>query len=99
MTGLPAKVPGAPGTVYEATWGRKTMKSKTFIGRVYALDESAGGGLQVFACDHKHPDQPGAQKLRARRGAVSLPSASWTPTAGPVTFRRYEMPWPGPSPA
>jgi hypothetical protein len=30
MADLPAKVPGAPGTVYEATWGRKTMKSKTF---------------------------------------------------------------------
>ena len=61
MTGLPAKVPGPPGTVYEATWGRKTMKSKTFIGRVYAMDESGDGGLQVFACDHKHPDQASAQ--------------------------------------
>jgi hypothetical protein len=69
MTDLPAKVPGAPGTVYEATWGRKTMKSKTFIGRVHALVESGNGGLQVFACDHKHP-RPGQRPgLRAWRGA------------------------------
>ncbi len=61
MTGPPAKIPGAPGTAYEATWGRKTMKSKTFTGRVYAMDESGDGGLQVFACDHKHPDQASAQ--------------------------------------
>jgi hypothetical protein len=46
------------------------MKSKTFIGRVHALVESGNGGLQVFACDHKHP-RPGQRTgLRAWRGVV-----------------------------
>jgi hypothetical protein len=48
-------VPGPPGIRYEATWGRKTVKSKTFIGRVYERVE--GGGMQLWACDHKHLSQ------------------------------------------
>ncbi len=82
MTDLPAKVPGAPGTVYEATWGRKTMKSKTFIGRVYANDESGDDGLQVFTCDHKHPDQASAQDC-ALGGALVLAKRELDAYRGP----------------
>jgi hypothetical protein len=60
MTDLqPAIVPGVPGLEYEVTWGRKTMRSATFIGRVY--ERPGGGGMQLWACDHKHPDQASAQ--------------------------------------
>ncbi len=48
-------VSGPPGIRYEAARGRKTAKSKTFIGRVY--ERADGGGMQLWACDHKHPDQ------------------------------------------
>ncbi len=60
MTDLqPAIVPGVPGLEYEVTWGRKTIRSATFIGRVY--ERVDGGGIQLWACDHKHPDQASAQ--------------------------------------
>jgi hypothetical protein len=45
--------PAPPGIRYEATCGRKTVKSKTFIGRVY--ERVNDGGMQLWACDHKHP--------------------------------------------
>lgn len=45
-------IQGPPGIRYEATWGRKRSKAATFIGRVY--EQVDGGGMQLWACDHKH---------------------------------------------
>lgn len=53
-----SRIPGQPGITYEATWGRKTARSRTFIGRVY--EWVPGGGMQLSACDHQHPDQESA---------------------------------------
>jgi hypothetical protein len=61
-------IPGPPGIRYEATPGRKTPRSTTFIGRVY--ERVDGGGMQLWACDHKHPDQ-----VQARDCAVAEANA------------------------
>jgi len=61
-------IPGPPGIRYEATPGRKTARSTTFIGRVY--ERADGGGMQLWACDHKHPDQ-----VQARDCAVAEANA------------------------
>src|SRR5260370_40887697 len=61
-------IPGPPGIRYEATPGRKTASSTTFIGRVY--ERADGGGMQLWACDHKHPDQ-----VQARDCAVAEANA------------------------
>ncbi|MCW2904038.1 MAG: hypothetical protein JWO67_6303 [Streptosporangiaceae bacterium] len=70
-----SRVPGPPGLAYEATWGRKTARSRTFIGRVYEVVE--GGGMQLFACDHQHPDQASAHDCaRAEAEAVARRAAA-----------------------
>jgi hypothetical protein len=48
-------IPGPPGIVYEATWGRKRVNSATFISRVFEREE--GGGMELWHCDHKHPSR------------------------------------------
>jgi hypothetical protein len=56
----PITITGLPGIRYEACWGRKTLKAATFIGRVYEWVE--GGGMELWHCDHKHPDKTAAQE-------------------------------------
>lgn len=48
-------IPGPPGIVYEATWGRKRVNSATFISRVFEREE--GGGMELWHCDHQHPSR------------------------------------------
>jgi hypothetical protein len=55
----PITIAGLPGIRYEACWGRKTLKATTFIGRAYEWVE--GGGMELWHCDHKHPDKAAAQ--------------------------------------
>jgi hypothetical protein len=55
----PVTIAARPGIRYEACWGRKTFKAATFIARVYEWVD--GGGMELWHCNHKHPDKAAAQ--------------------------------------
>lgn len=84
MTGddiQPITIMGLPGIRYEACWGRKTLKATTFIGRAY--EWAAGGGMELWHCDHKHPSKATAQdcarqwaEAHAARQQATAPDAA-----------------------
>jgi hypothetical protein len=82
MTGPPAKSPAAPGTVYEAAGGRKTMKSKTFTGRVYALALLLGAGILVWAVIVHHLGAPRLPYGPCPKGSTL--TYNWIPASSPI---------------
>lgn len=55
-----------PGGFLEADWGRKTVRSKTFIGRVREYDANGEGGIVLCECQgHAHPAEASAEECAA----------------------------------
>jgi hypothetical protein len=89
------RVQGPPGIAYEAAWGRKSVRSPTFIGRVY--ERVSGGGVELWHCDHKHPGRAEAEAcaLAEAREIAARELAAYDPPDPGELFAAVSDAFPG----